>query len=237
MPATDPPAVPEQDVVAERDVVPEQDVVAERRIAAFDFDGTLTRRDTLVPFLVYACGRSKVASALAAVGPGAVSGRFRPPPEGHHRDRTKERLLARLFTGDEAARVAEAGVAYAARLPALLRTDMAERLAWHQREGHEVVIVSASLCVYLEPFATDHRVNHVLAVSLEADDEGRLTGRLVGPNVRGAEKAVRLRAWLDGDRPLHLWAYGNSSGDDELLEMATSPTRVGRRRRRPGYPP
>lgn len=221
--------------------MPDRGIAAERRIAAFDFDGTLTRRDTLVPFLVYACGRSQVASALAAAGPGAVSGRFRPAPDGrHHRDRTKERLLARLFAGEEAARVADAGVAYAARLPSQLRTDMNERLTWHQAEGHEVVIVSASLHVYLDPFAADHRIDHVLAVGLESDDQGRLTGRLLGPNVRGAEKAVRLRAWLDGDQPLHLWAYGNSSGDDELLEMATSPTWVGRRSRRsgrPGYAP
>ncbi len=48
----------------------------------------------------------------------------------------------------------------------------------------------------------------------------------MGPNVRGPEKAVRLRSWLGGDVPEMLWAYGNSSGDTELLAMADAPVWV-----------
>ena len=35
-----------------------------RRIAAFDFDGTLTRRDTLLPFLTRACGPREVGRVI-----------------------------------------------------------------------------------------------------------------------------------------------------------------------------
>jgi phosphatidylglycerophosphatase C len=68
----------------------------------------------------------------------------------------------------------------------------------------------------------------VCAVELEAEG-GRLTGRMVGANCRGAEKVRRLTTWLDGEPPTRLWAYGNSSGDRELLAAADEPTWIGRR--------
>jgi phosphatidylglycerophosphatase C len=116
-----------------------------------------------------------------------------------------------------------AGADFARTLPARLRPELVDQLTWHRQQGHEVVLVSASLLAYLQPFATDHGIDHVIAVGLEVGADGRLTGDLTGPNVRGPEKAVRLRAWLDDEPPAHLWAYGNSSGDTELLAMADVP--------------
>lgn len=192
-----------------------------RRLAAFDFDGTLTRRDTLVPFLVFACGRRAVTMAVSNVAPGVVRARLaRTDTIAHPRDRAKEALLAQLMCGREAAWLEDAGRCYAELLPYRLRPEMMRQLQWHQDRGHEVVIVSASLLAYLEPFAPEHGVDHVIAVGLEEDADGVLTGNLTGPNVRGPEKENRLRAWLAGEPPETMWAYGNSSGDRELLAMA-----------------
>ena len=202
----------------------------ERRIAAFDFDGTLTRRDTLLPFLVRSCGASRVAQAVSRVAPVAARARVgRLESELHHRDVVKERLLADLFTGRDAQWFAQMGEEYARTLPQRIRPALAEQVAWHRSTGHELIIVSASLLTYLAPFARDQGFDHVIGVGMEVDDAGRLTGALTGPNVRGPEKAVRLRAWLGGERPSFLWAYGNSSGDAELLEMADVPVWVQKR--------
>ena len=198
-----------------------------RRVAAFDFDGTLTRRDTLVPFLVRSCGARAVARAVAAVAPGAARARLaRVEAEIHHRDASKEALLRFLMAGRDARWLRDQGDDFARALPTRLRPSMVEQVAWHRDQGHELVIVSAGLCAYLEPFARAQGFHHVIAVDLEVGDDGRLTGALVGPNVRGPEKEVRLRAWL-GDTPVDvLWAYGNSSGDAELLAMADVPVWV-----------
>jgi phosphatidylglycerophosphatase C len=67
-----------------------------------------------------------------------------------------------------------------------------------------------------------------LSTELEVGADGLLTGRLVGANVRGAEKARRLDDWL-GDRPAYVWAYGDSSGDRMLFARADHAVRVGRR--------
>jgi phosphatidylglycerophosphatase C len=198
-----------------------------RRIAAFDFDGTISRRDTLLPFLARACGVTAFSRAVTRVAPLAAKGRAgRLPDEVHHRDASKEALLRELFAGREATWLEREGRRYATTLASKLRPEMVEQVAWHRDAGHELVIVSAGLRTYLEPFARTFGFHHVIAVELEAADTGRLTGEMTGPNVRGPEKATRLQRWLAGDEPELLWAYGNSSGDRELLALADVPVWV-----------
>ncbi len=203
-----------------------------RRIAAFDFDGTLTRRDTLLPFLTRACGPRAVGRTVGRVAPAAVRARAgRLVGEIHHRDVTKAALLHGLFTGRRDDWLQAQGRQYATTLGSKLRPEMVEQVRWHRDAGHELVIVSASLRTYLDPFAASFGFDHVIAVELEADDDGMLTGAMAGPNVRGEEKAARLRRWLGDDAPEMLWAYGNSSGDTELLAMADVPVWVAGRQR------
>lgn len=194
-----------------------------RGVAAFDFDGTISRRDTLGPFLARVAGLGAFLSTMAVRSPrfgAVVLGRT-------DRDAEKEAVIARLLGGRTAASIAAAGRVYADHLwnRRSFRPEMLARLAWHRAEGHDIVIVSASLDSYLIPLAPYLGVHHVMSCSLETDDDGIVTGRLMGPNVRGTEKARRLQAWL-GSEPAELWAYGDSSGDDDLLAMADHPTRV-----------
>jgi phosphatidylglycerophosphatase C len=194
-------------------------------VAAFDFDGTLAHRDTFVPFLVQACGRPRLAVAAAA-----CVGRTR----SRDRDELKVALVGRLFRGWPRTRLDDLGRAYAADLPALLRPELVERVTWHREQGHAVVIVSASLAVYLRPLADELGIDDVLAVEMVCDDTGRLTGAVVGgANTRGPLKAARLRAWLDArygvGTAVELWAYGDSAGDEELLAAADHPTWIGKR--------
>jgi len=198
-------------------------------VAAFDFDGTLTRSDSLVRFLMAVAGRGPVframvaesrALALAAIGRG-------------DRDAEKERMLTRLLGGRPHDEVAAAGRAYGAALARSgITADGRARIAWHRAAGHEVVIVSASLDVYLDEVVRVLGVDHLLCSSLVVDDRGRCTGALLGGNCRGREKATRLRALL-GDDDVELWAYGNSGGDHEMLALAQHPVRA-RRGRIPG---
>jgi phosphatidylglycerophosphatase C len=203
-----------------------------RTVAAFDFDGTLTRRDTLLPFLASVVGWPALARGLGSEAPALA----RMAAGRGDRDVTKERVLARALAGRLHADVAEAGVRYGEQLTANAITfEMRDRLAWHQREGHEIVIVSASLDVYLSEVARALAVEHVLCTALEQDDAGACTGRMLGGNCRGPEKAKRLRTHLGDDLDdVELWAYGNSGGDDEMLALAQHPVRVRRGRLRAG---
>lgn len=195
-------------------------------VAAFDFDGTLSVRDTMVPFLARSCGWHRVALAAAAA-----------LPRARDRDALKVAMIGRLFEGWPCDRLDAHGKDYAATLPAVLRPQMVERVRWHQSEDHAVVLVSAGLGVYLRPLADHLGLDDVLAVELLADATGCHTGAVDGAvNNRGAQKVARLRSWIDlrfgPGTEVELWAYGDSSGDEELLAAADHPTWVGAPRKR-----
>jgi phosphatidylglycerophosphatase C len=202
-----------------------------RTFAAFDFDGTLTRRDTLVPFLTSVAGRTAVMRAFAAES----SGLARAAAGRGDRDVAKERVLTRVLAGVPHSEVSTAGCAFGVELARRAITPEArDRIAWHRREGHDVVIVSASLDVYLGGVAEALGVTHLLCTSLDIDDRGACTGRLLGANCRGPEKATRLQTLFGregfGSEEIELWAYGNSRGDDEMLALADHAVRARRGR-------
>ena len=190
-------------------------------VAAFDFDGTLTRGGSVVPYLVAVRGRGPVAAALLHALPALVcSGLF----GGTWADRAKELVFERTLVGVDERRAREVGSAFASgHIARRLRRDASARLAWHRARGHRVVVVSASPALYVEPAAALVGADGALATRLEAQ-AGALTGRYEGPNCRGAEKYGRVVEWLRAQglerSTTVLWAYGNSRGDRRLLEAA-----------------
>jgi phosphatidylglycerophosphatase C len=205
--------------VSDRTAQPEQPD-DRRKVAAFDFDGTISERDSLGPFLKIVCGRVPLYRELALRSPVLAAAAVGLGD----RDAEKERLVGRLLAGRAAEPVREAGVKYAQQLASgdALRPEMLEKLDWHRSRGHEIVIVSASLDVYLEPIAPLLGVDHVLCTKLGVGPDDRLTGLLEGGNVRGPEKIRRVQEWL-GSSAVELWAYGDSAGDRELLAAADHP--------------
>ncbi len=134
------------------------------RLALFDFDGTLTRGDTLLPFLQRVAGTplflAKLARLLPVLGAyacGAIA-----------RDRAKESVLRCFLRGWPREELCRLGVEYAARaLDRRIRHALYERFQAHRRRGDVCVIVSASLDLYLEPWARRHGFEAVLCSQLE----------------------------------------------------------------------
>ena len=203
---------------------------ATRVVTAWDFDGTLSTRDNVFPFLRYAVGSGTLARAVSATAPKLAWAAVRDDA----RNAAKAALLRRVFAGYDAACFEQQAHDFAAIVIAkFLRSDAVERAAWHRDQGHELVIVSASLRSYLLPIAEHLGFNAVVATELAVGDDGRLTGELRGANVRRAEKARRLDDWLaETGTGAYVWAYGDSNGDRELFERADQSIRVGRHVRR-----
>lgn len=186
-------------------------------VAAFDFDGTLTRRDTLLPFLLHTLGTARVAHhalmllpTLAGYGLGLI-----------RNDVAKQRVLTRCLNGMEDTVLRRTGERYAERvLPGLLRQEALQRLHWHKQRSHRCVVISASLDIYVRPWAIKAGFDDVLATRLEAQGDRRVTGKLSGANCYGIEKVRRLEALLGAREGYILYAYGDSRGDRELLESA-----------------
>jgi len=201
-----------------------QDAVA-GEVAAFDFDGTITRGDTLVPFLQRLCGTRAVVAAFARHSVSLA----RAAAGLADRDEAKAAVLATLLAGHQVGEIEELIDAYSRRIVNhQLRPAVLERVEWHRDRGHYLVMVSASPELYVSPTAGRLGFDAVLATRLETTDDGRLSGYLTGANVRGPEKVRSLHAHLGGP-PTRLWAYGNSSGDRELLAAADVAVLVSRR--------
>jgi phosphatidylglycerophosphatase C len=196
-----------------------------RLLAAFDLDGTLTRRDSLLPFFLRAIGAQRTYAAIvASTLPLARAAALRGP----HRDIAKAAVLRRALAGLPLGPLAEAAESFADHVVAhRLRPEIRARVDWHRAEGHELVLVSASPELYVAPIGRRLGFDEVLATRLEVDTEGRLTGRLEGPNCRGPEKVSRLRQWR-GETIEVAYAYGDSAGDREMLALATTPILVRR---------
>lgn len=197
-------------------------------VAAFDFDGTLTTGGSVVPFLLAVRGPLAVVRAIAGELPGLVCGAVRG---GTAADDAKEALFTRVLSGVRADEVEQAGEVFAERhLRRRLRPDARDRLEWHRKLGHQIVIVSASPECYVRPAAELLGADAALATRLEVSGN-LLTGHYEGKNCRGAEKYARVMAWVRaqglGTQPA-LWAYGNSRGDRLLLEAADHGVDAGR---------
>ena len=138
----------------------------------------------------------------------------------------KALVLHDLFAGYDAEALDEIGRGFVFEIiQRHLAPEMVQRADWHRTQGHALVIVSASLGVYLRPIAEHLRFDSVLCTELAVDGDGVLTGELDGPNVRGAEKARRLDVWMGND-DMFVWGYGDSSGDRELWARADRAVKV-----------
>jgi phosphatidylglycerophosphatase C len=196
-------------------------------VAAFDFDGTLTTRDCVRPFLERVGGRRSLVAAVCRRPGAATLAALR-----RDRDALKEVFVGGVFCNRRVETVAAAGCSFANEIAEhFVRDDTLQRLRWHQRMQHRTLIVSASLASYLVPLAARLGVDDVLCTDVATDHR---TGgavyldRLLGPNCRAGEKAVRLRRWFEteGIASPELWAYGDSAGDRELLAMSDHPVWV-----------
>ncbi|CAN5190782.1 HAD-IB family hydrolase [soil metagenome] len=187
-------------------------------IVAFEFDGTLTVRDSFTAFLKWRAGSGAWALGLVRMAPAVVR---------YARDRDRGLIKAasvREFLGGVArARLETDAEAFAARAwDGFMRPDALACWADWGHRGAWRVIVTASPETTVAPFARRLEAEALLGTPLSFDAEDRVSGAFAGPNCRGAEKVRRLKAAY-GDDVTIAAAYGDTSGDTEMLAMAQTP--------------
>lgn len=191
-----------------------------KEMHVFDFDGTLTCRDTLFDFLLSSFGRLRVVLALLCMSPRLVLMKLHILDNG----KTKERLLSHFFKGWKEQNFESLGQQYARRTNAVVRPKAFDRVRQLLSEGKQVVVVSASIDAWVKPVCaeisreTDFEIT-VLGTKMEAKD-GILTGRFATPNCYGGEKVNRLKTILKDRNNYKIVAYGDSRGDKEMFEYA-----------------
>ena len=186
-----------------------------RPIVAFDFDGTLTWRDSFTAFLAWRTGAARYGFGLARLAPAAIL-------YGLHRDRgrLKAAAIGQFLSGLPRAELEADARRFATRWSAgLLRPDALRCWRNWGSRGARRIIVTASPEILVAPFAQDLEADDLIGTRLAFGAGGRVTGALEGANCRGPEKVARLRAALGVDVRLEA-AYGDSDGDREMLALA-----------------
>ena len=194
------------------------DFGTDRPIVAFDFDGTLTVRDSFNAFLAWrvpaprlALGLLRLAPALARYGLERDRGRLKAAAVG-------EFLAGRTpaEVGAEAARFCDAV------WDRFMRPDALATWADWKARGAVMAIVTASPAITVEPFAGRLAADALLGTRLKLAPDGTIAGPLEGENCRAGEKVLRLKAHF-GEGVRLAAAYGDTSGDAEMLAIADQP--------------
>lgn len=189
-------------------------------VALFDFDGTITLRDTLPLYIRHATGLTglllSILSSLPALIILAANGW--KSLWGIDAQRTKEGLLRRCFENKSIEQVSCSATEFVQVVNQVISREVYQRMLHHIALGDSVVIVSASPQVWVEPWAMSVGDIKVIATQLEVVN-GRYTGRFHGKNCNGQEKVTQI-ARLFPRSQFHIVAYGNSSGDIPMLSYA-----------------
>ena len=189
-----------------------------KRIAFFDFDGTITTKDTLLEFIRFSKGTTAFLIGFTLYSPWMLAFKAGLIPN----QRAKEAILTWFFRGMLLQQFTDLCERFAdERLPGLLRPGALSEIKRLKSAGIPVVIVSASPENWISPWAQKRSITTIASRLVIRD--GCLTGKLNGANCSGEEKVCRIRGVYDLSTFEEVFAYGDSTGDREMLAMATHP--------------
>lgn len=184
-------------------------------LALFDFDGTLTTKDSLDEFLRYIVGRKKYFIYMFKFIPYFIVWQLRLMNNGV----AKEHLFRIFFKGADEKLFKEKAINFSLKkLDPIINKDRMAILKKHQAEGDRVIIVSASMRCWLQPWCDKNNIE-LLSTQLEFKN-GEFTGRFLTKNCHGKEKENRIKELLNLKDYETIYAYGDSSGDTQMLALA-----------------
>ena len=185
------------------------------KLALFDFDGTITTEDSLIQFIRFAKGNISYILGMLLLSPMLVLYKLKLIPNY----KAKQLMLSYYFKGMNAQKFKEVAEVYSLEhIDIILRPKAMKKITWHQEQGHKIVIVSASMQCWLKPWCLKHDID-LISTELEILDN-KLTGTFSTKNCYGVEKENRVKQIYTLNKYEYIYAYGDSSGDKELLALA-----------------
>ncbi|MCD4744843.1 MAG: HAD-IB family hydrolase [Bacteroidales bacterium] len=185
------------------------------KLAVFDFDGTITKRDTFLDFILFATGKSKFSFGVFILSPVIIAYFLNLITN----KKLKEIFLSYFFkkwSKEEFLHIAD--IYSEKRLPDLIKNEAMKRINWHKWRKHDVIIITASIKNWIVEWCNFHDIR-LIANELEFNGNF-ITGKLSTTNCYGIEKVKRLTEQIDLTKYKYIFAYGDGRGDKELLEFA-----------------
>jgi phosphatidylglycerophosphatase C len=186
-----------------------------KHLVLFDFDGTITTRDTFLEFIKFYHGTLRFYLGFVMISPWMALMILKVVPNY----KAKEKALKWFFRGERADEFKAKCTRFCDQIvPTLVRPKALAKLEEYKASGAKVIVISASAENWVQPWCEKHNIE-CLATRLEIVDN-KITGRISGFNCYGPEKENRIRACYDLKDYDDITAYGDSRGDIEMLALA-----------------
>lgn len=185
------------------------------KLVFFDFDGTITKDDSLLKFIRFVVGDTRFIIGLITLSPTLTLYKLKLIPNY----KAKQKMLSYFFKGCSEEYFKKVANEYSLNhIDKILRPKAMEKIQWHKEKGHKVVVVSASIDYWLRSWCEKNDLE-LIATQLEIK-YGVVTGNLLTKNCYGIEKVNRIKELYNLNDFEYIYAYGDSSGDKEMLSIA-----------------
>lgn len=187
-----------------------------KKIAFFDFDGTITTKDTLLEFIRYSKGNFLFFLGFLLNMPYLLAYKLKLISNQY----AKEKVLRFFFHDTPVDRFKYYCTGFSENiLPALIRPKALEEIKKLQENNTMVVVVSASPENWIEEWAVKNGLQ-LIASKLEVNNK-KITGKILGKNCNGNEKVNRINASFDLSCYHVVAAFGDSNDDKPMLQLAS----------------
>ena len=188
----------------------------QKTIAFFDFDGTITTKDTMLELIKFSKGKPTYYLGMIKLSPYLIALKLKLISA----TQAKEKMLSYFFGGIDLITFNEQCKKFSETiLPKLVRPMAIDKIKEHLNNNYEVVAVSASAENWISQWCIQNNINY-LATRLEVIND-KLTGKLSGPNCNGEEKVNRIKNKYSLPDYSTIICYGDTKGDKPMLQLAT----------------
>lgn len=189
-----------------------------KTLVLFDFDGTLTNKDSFLSFIQFYHGKPKYW-----VGMGFLSPYIALYLAGLYPNwKLKQKVLSWFFKGEPVQRFQDKASRFSREvIPHMIRPGVLDAIQSYRQKGARTLVVSASAEAWLQDWCLSNQLE-VIGTRLRVVND-KLTGELEGYNCYGQEKVNRLSAKIDLKDYQDIHVYGDSKGDSAMLKLATQP--------------
>ncbi|NNH00375.1 HAD-IB family hydrolase [Acinetobacter sp. ANC 5414] len=192
-----------------------------KNLALFDFDGTLCKKDSFTGFIFYALSKRHIIKQGIKILPWIQAYYLNAYPA--HAMRSK--LFRAMFSNADVLELEQIAQEYASNLISQLNPPLLKQLKQHQVLGDEVVLVSASVDVYLKHFCNLLNIDLICTQTEQVNNT--YTGQYTTLDCSSEQKKLRILEKYSLDHYSMIYAYGNSVEDNEMLSLATYSYMVG----------
>lgn len=189
-----------------------------KNLALFDFDGTLCRIDSFTKFIFFALPKFEIYKKGIIILPWISAYYLKIYPA--HLMRPK--LFSTLFKAQSQDKIEVFAKKYAnLLLEKYLNPELYNQLKQHQKQGDEIVLVSASIDIYLKHICKELGI-HLICTTTEIQSN-HYTGQYISPDCSNEQKKIRVLEQYNLDHYQAIYAYGNSEEDFDLLSLTDFP--------------